>query len=47
MGLAGAVWMAKDDGYLPARRAAGTTLLVDGGMTAGYLQRERAPEPSG
>jgi NAD(P)-dependent dehydrogenase (short-subunit alcohol dehydrogenase family) len=23
----------------------GTTLLVDGGMTAGYLQRERAPEP--
>jgi NAD(P)-dependent dehydrogenase (short-subunit alcohol dehydrogenase family) len=22
----------------------GTTLLVDGGMTAGYLQRERAPE---
>src|SRR5712691_5173939 len=24
----------------------GTTLLVDGGMTAGYLQRERAPEPA-
>jgi NAD(P)-dependent dehydrogenase (short-subunit alcohol dehydrogenase family) len=24
----------------------GTTLLVDGGMTAGYLQRERAPEGS-
>jgi hypothetical protein len=22
----------------------GATLLVDGGMTAGYLQRERAPE---
>ena len=25
----------------------GTTLLVDGGMTAGYLQRERAPERAG
>jgi NAD(P)-dependent dehydrogenase (short-subunit alcohol dehydrogenase family) len=25
----------------------GTTLLVDGGMTAGYLQRERAPESAG
>jgi len=25
----------------------GTTLLVDGGMTAGYLQRERAPEAGG
>jgi NAD(P)-dependent dehydrogenase (short-subunit alcohol dehydrogenase family) len=25
----------------------GTTLLVDGGMTAGYLQRERAPEVDG
>ena len=24
----------------------GTTLLVDGGMTAGYLQRERTPEPA-
>jgi NAD(P)-dependent dehydrogenase (short-subunit alcohol dehydrogenase family) len=24
----------------------GTTLLVDGGMTAGYLQRERASEPA-
>jgi NAD(P)-dependent dehydrogenase (short-subunit alcohol dehydrogenase family) len=23
----------------------GTTLLVDGGMTAGYLQREHSPEP--
>ncbi len=23
----------------------GSTLLVDGGMTAGYLQRERAPQP--
>jgi NAD(P)-dependent dehydrogenase (short-subunit alcohol dehydrogenase family) len=23
----------------------GTTLLVDGGMTAGYLQRERNPLP--
>jgi len=25
----------------------GTTLLVDGGMTAGYLQRERGPESAG
>jgi NAD(P)-dependent dehydrogenase (short-subunit alcohol dehydrogenase family) len=25
----------------------GATLLVDGGMTAGYLQRERAPESAG
>jgi NAD(P)-dependent dehydrogenase (short-subunit alcohol dehydrogenase family) len=25
----------------------GTTLLVDGGMTAGYLQRDRAPEAPG
>jgi len=25
----------------------GTTLLVDGGMTAGYLQRQRAPEVKG
>jgi meso-butanediol dehydrogenase / (S,S)-butanediol dehydrogenase / diacetyl reductase len=24
----------------------GTTLLVDGGMTAGYLQRERPPDPA-
>lgn len=24
----------------------GTTLLVDGGMTAGYLQRERTPDAS-
>jgi NAD(P)-dependent dehydrogenase (short-subunit alcohol dehydrogenase family) len=23
----------------------GTTLLVDGGMTAGYLQREHGPQP--
>jgi NAD(P)-dependent dehydrogenase (short-subunit alcohol dehydrogenase family) len=25
----------------------GTTLLVDGGMSVGYLQRERAPEVDG
>ncbi len=38
---AAAVFYASDD----AEFITGTTLLVDGGMTAGYLQRERPPEP--
>ena len=29
------------DGQAQAEFITGTTLLVDGGMTAGYLQRER------
>ena len=31
----------------PGRFITGTTLLVDGGMTAGYLQRERTPDAQG
>jgi NAD(P)-dependent dehydrogenase (short-subunit alcohol dehydrogenase family) len=37
---AAAVFYASDESEF----ITGTTLLVDGGMTAGYLQRERAPE---
>jgi NAD(P)-dependent dehydrogenase (short-subunit alcohol dehydrogenase family) len=37
---AAAVFFASDESNF----ITGTTLLVDGGMTAGYLQRERAPE---
>jgi NAD(P)-dependent dehydrogenase (short-subunit alcohol dehydrogenase family) len=39
---AAAVFYASQD----AEFITGTTLLVDGGMTAGYLQRERAPGPA-
>jgi NAD(P)-dependent dehydrogenase (short-subunit alcohol dehydrogenase family) len=35
-------YASQDSGFIT-----GTTLLVDGGMTAGYLQRERAAEPAG
>jgi len=38
---AAAVFYASDE----AAFITGTTLLVDGGMTAGYLQRERSPGP--
>jgi NAD(P)-dependent dehydrogenase (short-subunit alcohol dehydrogenase family) len=38
---AAAVFYASDE----AAFITGTTLLVDGGMTAGYLQREHSPEP--
>jgi NAD(P)-dependent dehydrogenase (short-subunit alcohol dehydrogenase family) len=38
---AAAVFYASDQ----AAFITGTTLLVDGGMTAGYLQREHSPEP--
>jgi NAD(P)-dependent dehydrogenase (short-subunit alcohol dehydrogenase family) len=37
---AAAVFYASDE----AAFITGTTLLVDGGMTAGYLQREHGPE---
>jgi len=37
---AAAVFYASDD----AEFITGTTLLVDGGMTAGYLQREQSPQ---
>jgi NAD(P)-dependent dehydrogenase (short-subunit alcohol dehydrogenase family) len=39
---AAAVFYASDE----AEFITGTTLLVDGGMTAGYLQREHSPEAS-
>ena len=37
---AAAVFYASDE----AEFITGTTLLVDGGMTAGYLQREHSPQ---